>query len=343
MILNTPGNVKELDELIASPSDEVIESIRKRDGDFTVLGAGGKMGYHLCLMLQKALAAAGKKSTVRAVSRFGSVRAGEEFEAIGCEVVRADLSDREGLKALPDSPNVFFLAGVKFGTSNDTGLLELMNVVMPRLVAERFRASDIVALSTGCVYSFVTPESGGSTERDETNPPGEYAISCLGREKAFVDAADRYGTRSALIRLNYSIDLRYGVLVDLAQKVIAGTPIDVTTGYVNLIWQGDAIRHTIRSLEHVSAPPFVINVTGDEILKVRDLARKFGDKFKREVDIVGSEAATAWLSDASQSHERFGRPEVSVDRMIDWVAEWLKSGGEQLGKPTHFETRDGKY
>ncbi|MBM79013.1 MAG: epimerase [Planctomycetaceae bacterium] len=340
---STPTTTAELDQLISTPDEATIESLRHSSGEFAVLGAGGKMGFHVCLMLRQALQALGRKQRVRAISRFGSVRARNEFEAIGCDVFAADLSEPDQLKQLPNSENVFFLAGVKFGTANDPALLNRMNVVMPQVVAEQFRNSSIVALSTGCVYSFVTPESGGSTESDETEPPGDYAKSCQGREQAFVDAAGKFGTKSALIRLNYSIDLRYGVLVDVARKVLDGEAIDLSTGYVNVIWQGDAIRHTIQSLGHVASPPLALNVTGPGVLRVRDLATEFAKRFDREAFFTSKESPTAWLNNAAKSHAMFGKPQVSIDHMLDWVADWLKNDGELLGKPTHFETRIGNY
>lgn len=339
----TPENAKELDSLISTPTDAVIETVRRHSGEFAVLGAGGKMGFHLCLMLQRALKTLERTERVRAVSRFRSVRSREEFENAGFEVHAADLSQADQLDRLPDTPNVFFIAGVKFGTSQDPALLQQMNVEMPRLAARRFRDSRIVAMSTGCVYSFCSPESGGSTEASETKPPGDYANSTKGREQAFFDAATDFGTRSALIRLNYSIDLRYGVLLDIAQKVLADEPIDVTTGHVNVIWQGDALAHTILGLDHVAAPPFVLNVTGPNVLSVRDLANSFGERFGRDVTFVGEEAPAAWLSNAAKAHSLFGPPDVSVEQMIAWIADWLERGGELLGKPTHFENREGKY
>ncbi|MDF1815599.1 MAG: NAD(P)-dependent oxidoreductase [Verrucomicrobiales bacterium] len=336
-------SVAELDDEMATPGEAVIECLRNCSGDFAVLGAGGKMGFHLCLMLRKALDALGRDNKVRAVSRFGSVRDREEFGRIGCEVWPADLSDPAQLEKLPDSENIFYLAGVKFGTSHAPGLLQKMNVEMPQLVVERFRNSDFVALSTGCVYSFVSPDTGGATEADETNPPGDYANSCKGREQAFFDVATRYGTKSALIRLNYAIDLRYGVLIDIAEKVYAGEPVDVSTGYVNVIWQRDAIRHTIRSLEYVSAPPFLLNVTGPETLSVRELAEAFGGRFGKDALITGVEEPTAWLNNAARSHRLFGTPETGIGEMIYRVADWIEAGGDRLGKPTCFEIRDGNY
>ncbi len=341
----TPPTSEALDEFMSRPSDGVLATLGETEGDFLVLGAGGKMGLHLCLMLQRGLEALGKSERQRviAVSRFGSAETRAKFESHGIETISADLTESDNLAALPDAPNVFFLAGVKFGTSHEPGLLEKMNVEMPRAVAERFRDSRIVALSTGCVYSFVSPTTGGSTEEDATDPVGDYAISCLGREQAFRAAGERWGTPTALIRLNYAIDLRYGVLVDIAQKVLAGRPVEVSMGYVNVIWQGDALAHTIQALPHASAPPFVLNVTGPGILWVRDLAERFGERFGKAAIIEGKEQVTAWLNDASKAHEMFGMPAVRIEEMVEWIASWLEGGGETLGKPTHFETRDGKY
>jgi nucleoside-diphosphate-sugar epimerase len=338
-----PTTVNELDEMMTRPSESLLETLRNQQGDFAVLGAGGKMGYHLCRMLRRALDQLDRQTTVHAVSRFGSVRASEDFQAIGCNVIKADLSQPSQLESLPESENVFFLAGVKFGTAQQPELLELMNVRMPQMVAKRFRDSKIVALSTGCVYSFVTPESGGSKETDSSDPPGAYAQSCKGREQAFFDAAEQSGTASALIRLNYSIDLRYGVLVDLAQKVYRRETVDVSMGYVNVIWQGDAIDYILRSLPYAATPPFVLNVTGTGVLPVREIAAGFAKRFGCELQIQGTEAATAWLNDPAKSHVLFGEPKVSLDQMMDWVASWVEQGGELLGKPTHFEVRDGNY
>lgn len=345
MLPFTPATDASLDEFMSRPTPGVLEAVGRTEGDLAVLGAGGKMGFHLAWMLQRAVEALGQsdRRTVTAVSRFGPGGARRRFEERGIAAIPADLSEAGPLAALPDFPNVFFLAGVKFGTAHEPGLLERFNVEMPRLVAERFAGSGIVALSTGCVYSFVAPETGGSNEGDATEPVGAYAVSCLGRERAFREAAAARGTRSALIRLNYAIDLRYGVLVDIAGKVLAGEPVDVSMGYVNVIWQGDALAHIVQALPRAAAPPWVLNVTGPETLRVRELAARFGARFGKTPAIVGEERPTAWLNDASQSHRLFGRPAVRVEEMIDWIATWLEEGGGTLGKPTHFETRDGQY
>lgn len=340
-----PANESDLDNVISTPSEGVIETVRAHGGDFMVLGAAGKMGHHLCLMLRRSLAALGRDSAQRviAVSRFGSVRSRDAFEAQGIETRVCDLSDPAAVAALPEVPNVFFLAGVKFGTASDADLLHRMNVEMPGRVAKRFASSRIVAFSTGCVYSFTPPESGGSTESDPTDPPGDYALSCLGREQAFTEVSMEHGTPVALIRLNYAIDLRYGVLVDICRKVLAGESVDVTMGYVNVIWQGDALAHAIQSLPHAASPPFKLNVTGPGVLSVRDLAGRLAEGLGREAILTGTEAPTSWLNNAGLSHRLFGAPATSLETMIDWIATWQKRGGPLLGKPTHFENRDGNY
>jgi len=330
---------------MSRPTAGVLESLKSGEGDVLVLGAGGKMGLHVCLMLQRAFEELGMTQRhVIAVSRFGGEGACDAFTREGVRTIAADLCDPQQLDDLPDAPSVFFLAGGKFGTSHDPELLNKMNVEMPALVASRFRQSQIVALSTGCVYSFTTSDIGGSSEAGgEVRPVGDYAQSCLGREQAFAKASDEWGTQCSLIRLNYAIDLRYGVLHDIAQKVIDGQAVDVTMGYVNVIWQRDAIAHCIQALGHAAAPAFILNVTGSEILSVRDLAARFGEALGLEVTIEGEEADLAWLSDSSKACNLFGPTEVSINEMIEWTAAWLQAGGQSLGKPTHFETRDGNY
>lgn len=343
MSLSPPQSIAELDDLITTPTDGALDAIRRCPGDFLVLGAGGKMGFHFCRSLQRILGNLERTDRVIAASRFSSQSAREQFEQTRIETQAIDLSAPEQLADLPDANNVLFLAGVKFGTSQDPNLLTRMNSVMPRLVAERFQASRIVALSTGCVYSFTTPDSGGSTEQTATEPPGEYARSCLEREQAFTDGADKHGTRSSLVRLNYSIDLRYGVLVDIAQQVKAGLPVDVATGYVNVIWQGDAVMQILQCFPHVNAPPWIINVTGAETLAVRDVATRFAKRFSCQVNFQGTEAADCWLNDSSVARRMFGEPQTSVEQMIDWIANWLERDRETLGKPTKFQNRTGAY
>jgi nucleoside-diphosphate-sugar epimerase len=342
-MLNCPQSVAELDELITRPSEELLHLLEKMSGRYSVLGAGGKMGFHTSLKLQRALKLLGREHPVTVVSRFRSEQQRKLFDDRGFKVVPCDLSEAAGVASLPDADYIVFLAGVKFGTHENLQLLQRMNISMPELIAERYRDSAIVALSTGCVYSFTTPDTGGSKETSPTNPPGAYAQSCLGRERAFIKAAEAFGTRSSLIRLNYANDLRYGVLVDIAQRVLTNQPVSLETGYVNVIWQGDAIEYALKSFGKASAPPFILNVTGTECLQVRDIATKMGIMCGRTVTFSGVEAPEAWLNDASQSYALFGRPVVDTDTLINWTITWLQQGGETLNKPTHFEVRDGAY
>lgn len=325
------------------PPTEVVASLSQCDGDFLVLGAGGKMGFHVCRMLQRALLAAGRAPDITVVSRFSKAAAREVFQQHGLPTIAADLSLAEQVKPLPHAANVIYLAGAKFGTTDNPDLLERMNVSMPQLVARHYRDSRIVALSTGCVYSFVDVQSAGANEASPTDPPGDYARSCLGREQAFAAASAEYATPLALVRLNYSIDLRYGVLVDLAQQIVAGQPVDVSTGQVNVIWQADAVAQILRCLPHAASPPLVINVTGTDVLSVRDLAQRLADRLQRPVTFCGRQSATAWLSDSSLACRMFGPPSVSAEQMIKWTAEWISQGGPTLDKPTRFENRDGNY
>lgn len=338
-----PRDTEQLDEILTEPSEPLRQLIATLPGRFAVLGAAGKMGFHVSRMLQRTLEDLGRPEPVLTVSRFGSLAARQKFAAAGFEVVTADLSREDEVAALPDADHVVLLAGIKFGTREDPDLLRQMNITLPRNVARRYRRSLCVVLSTGCVYSFSTPDSGGSTESDPTDPPGDYARSCLGREQAFVDAAENHGTRSAIIRLNYAIDLRYGVLLDIATRVFHGEPVSLETGFVNVIWQRDAVEHILRAFGCATAPPCVLNVTGAECLSVRTLAEEFGRRFGKTVTFQGREADTAWLSNAHRAHQLFGTPQMPVDRMLDWTAEWIRRGGPTLDKPTHFEVRHGDY
>lgn len=343
MMTTPPTNVDQLDEWLTRPSPEVIAAVEPIEGDFVILGAGGKMGYHVTRMLNRALQACQRDNPITVVSRFSDPATRDRFDQLGVGVASADLSDPEQVDSLARAANVIFLAGIKFGTSDQPDLLQRMNVAMPNLVAQHFSDSRIVALSTGCVYSFTTPESKGSTEQSETDPPGEYAQSCLLRERAFVDGSNQHGTPCVLVRLNYSIDLRYGVLVDIAQRVQAGSPIDLQSGYVNVIWQGDAVAQILRCLPLTQSPPLILNITGTETLRVRDLAEMFGRQFGRPPVLTGSEQPTCWLSNSARAQRLFGQPSVSVTQMVEWIAEWLKAGGETLGKPTQYQARDGNY
>lgn len=333
----------DVDQFLSEPSAAVTALLARTPGQVLVLGAGGKMGLHLSLMLRRALHAAGRADALLAVSRFSTLRDRAEFDRYQIATHACDLSDPEALARLPDAPTVFFLAGVKFGTASAPDLLRQYNIEMPRLVAQRFHDSRFVAFSSGCVYPYVRADTGGATESTPPEPPGDYAASCLAREEAFATASREHGTPVALIRLNYSVEFRYGVLVDIAEKVYRGEAIDVTMGYVNVIWQRDALDHAIRALELAASPPVPVNITGPHVLSVRALAHRFGELLQRPVTITGTEADTAWLNNASRAHDTFGLPPTALDDMLVWTAEWLRRGGQTWGKPTGFEKRSGRF
>jgi nucleoside-diphosphate-sugar epimerase len=332
-----------LEEALSAPSSGLLASMRSTPGDIIVLGAAGKMGPTLSRMARRALDELGSRDRVTAVSRFSSTKAEQSLRACGIETIRCDLLDRRAVAALPDAPNVIFMAGQKFGTREAPSLTWAMNVVPPSIAAERYADSRIVAFSTGNVYALSSVATGGSRESEAPSPIGEYAMSCLGRERVFEDASARRGTRVAIVRLNYAIDLRYGVLVDIAARVMRGEPIDLRMGHVNVIWQGDANDWALRCLAHASAPPFVVNVTGSETLAVRALADRFGELLHRAPTFTGREAPDALLSNASLAHSLFGPPSVSTSTLLEWVAEWVQAGRPLLGKPTHFEERTGAF
>ena len=336
--------IEELDEALSRPTPGVLDDLRSLEGDVMVLGAGGKMGPTLARMARRGLDEIGHKHRrVIAVSRFSSASAAQGLQRHGVETIACDLMDRAAVHALPDAPNVIFMAGQKFGTSDTPELTWVMNTLVPAIVAERFVESRIVVFSTGCVYPLVPADGPGSREDDALGPPGEYSNSCVGRERVFTHFAKQHGTRALMFRLCYAIDLRYGVLCDVASKVAQGLPIDVTMGAANVIWQGDANARAIQCLAHVASPPVALNVTGIERVSIRWLAQRFGELLGRDPVIKGREGETAWLWDAGRSYEWFGPPMVSLDEMIEATAQWQIRGGTTLGKPTHFEVRDGQF
>lgn len=342
--MKTIETVAELEAQLSQPTAGVLETLRAIDGDFMVLGAGGKMGPTLARMLRRGLDQIGhSKRRITAVSRFSTASTVQDLQAHGVATISCDLMDRAAVQALPSAANVIFMAGQKFGTHEDPDLTWAMNTVVPAFVVERFAHSRIVVFSTGCVYPLVPADGPGANEDAPLTPLGEYANSCVGRERVFSHFAKQHGTHSLMFRLCYAIDLRYGVLCDVASKVAHGLPIDVTMGAANVIWQGDANARAIQCLLHVASPPIALNVTGIERVSIRWLAQRFGDLFKREPILVGQESRTAWLWDASRSYELFGPPSVSLDEMITATARWHRLGGSVLGKPTHFEVRDGQY
>jgi nucleoside-diphosphate-sugar epimerase len=338
-----PRTVDELVDVLSRPRPATVDALRQVPGDVVVLGAGGKMGPTLARMVARAAQAAGGARRVIAVSRFGSAEARATLERAGVEIVQADLLRRDAVARLPDAPNVIFMAGQKFGTSGDPSRTWMMNVVLPASCAERYAASRIVAFSTGNVYPLVPVRSGGATEQDEPRPVGEYAASCLGRERVFQNFANERGTRVAIVRLNYAIDLRYGVLMDVAQRILRGEHVPLAMGHVNVVWQGDANRFAIELLPHTSSPALVMNVTGPETLAVRDIARALAARLGRDVAFDGREADDALLSNTAKLRALLGEGETSLDTMLDWTAEWARAGRPLLGKPTHFETRDGAF
>jgi nucleoside-diphosphate-sugar epimerase len=305
-----------------------------------ILGVAGKMGPTLARMAKRAA----PEKRVIGVARFSDLAVRKGLEAVGVETIACDLLHRRAVEALPKLPNVVYMAAMKFGASGNPALTWAMNVHAPTIVAEAFAASRIVAFSTGCVYPFVPVDSGGATEdTPAVPPPGDYANSCLGRERMFEHFSARLGTAGRLIRLNYAIDMRYGVLHDIGAKVLAGEPIDLSMGHVNVIWQGDANVVALRCLAHTTTPTSPLNVTGPQTLRVRWLAEEFARRLGRAANFTGSEAPTGWLNDASRMVAEFGPPRVSIERMLDWTADWIARGGESHGKPTRYEVRDGRY
>ena len=336
---DTISDIAALDELLCRPSQALINDLDKVDGDLMILGVAGKMRPTLAGLAKAAL----PRRRVIGVARFSDPAAKAWLEARGVETIACDLLEEVAIKALPKVQNIIFMAGRKFGAEGDLSLTWAMNTHVPALVAQAFCHSRIVAFSTGCVYPFVPISGKGADETVSPNPPGEYAQSCVGRERMFEYFSAQYGTPGRLFRLNYAIDMRYGVLHDIATKILQGKPIDVSLGHVNCIWQGDASTQALRCLAHCETPTSPINVSGHEILSVRDLARRLGALLGRDPVIVGTEQPTAWLTDTSLAVKLFGLPIVDTERLIRWTADWVARAMPSLGKPTKYEVRDGRY
>jgi nucleoside-diphosphate-sugar epimerase len=336
-------NEQELEEVLSRPSEEDIVAVNELGGDLMILGVAGKMGPSLAIRARRAANAAGVKMRVIGVSRFNSPGGRELLEGAGIETVSSELLDEGALEKLPDAPNIIHLATRKFGSTGNEPLTWAMNTYLPARVARRFHSSRIVLFSSGNVYPMSPVTQGGSTEDSPLEPVGEYAMTALGRERMFTHFSQLYGTPVSILRLNYAVELRYGVLFDIGMSVFDRRPVDLTMGNANVIWQGDANSICLRSFALASSPPFVLNLTGPETISVRAVAARFGQIFGVEPVFEGEERPTALLNNAARCFRIFGYPAVSVDQIVDWVAVWIGSGGRSLNKPTHFETRDGKF
>jgi len=337
------ANEQQLEDLLSEPSGADARAMSYLEGDLVILGVAGKMGPSLAKRARRACDWARIPKRIIGVARFSDDKVRQELEAAGIETLSVDLLEPGAIAKLPDAPNVLYMAARKFGSTGQEYLTWAMNTMLPALVADRYAASRIVAFSTGNVYPLVPAMGGGASETTPTGPVGEYAQSALGRERIFEFFSQRNGTPMMFLRLNYAIDLRYGVLLDIGQKVFERRPVDVTMGHVNVIWQGDANSIALRSFAMCQAPPVVLNVTGPETMAVRWIAQRFGERFGVEPIIEGGEAGTALVSNASRCHRLFGYPSITVEQMIEWVAEWIGMGGATHAKPTHFETRDGRF
>jgi nucleoside-diphosphate-sugar epimerase len=340
---DTIASITHLEDLLSRPTTPAMNALKTLDSDLVVLGVSGKMGPTLARMAVRAIQQLGLPYQVYGVARFSQPGMQEALEAAGVRTVAADLLDREALARLPESKNVIFMAGQKFGTTGKQHMTWAINTYLPALACERYRDARMVAFSTGNVYPLMPVVAGGSLEGDEPAPMGEYAASCLGRERIFDYFSRVHGLRCAVMRLNYAVEMRYGVLVDVAQKVLARQPVDLHMGAANVIWQGDANGQALALLAHCDSPPLVLNVSGPETVSIRRVAEQFGAIFGVEPIFTGSEAPNALLTNAAKAQQLFGYPSVSLAQMIEWIANWVQQGGETLNKPTHFETRDGRF
>jgi len=332
-------DIEHLEDVMSTPSQALVDALTRVPGDIMVLGVGGKMGPTLARMAKRAAPA----KRVMGVARFSEAGLRERLQMQGVECIEADLLSREALTALPEADNIVFMAGRKFGSTGSEWLTWAMNAHVPALVAERYQASRIVAFSTACVYPFTSVTGGGAREDvPPAAPSGEYANSCVARERMFEYFSHQYQTPGRLLRLSYAIDMRYGVLHDVAQKLLAREPIDLTMGHANIIWQGEANDWALQSLAHCDTPTSPLNLSGP-LVSIRAAAQALGERLGIAPVLKGSEADTAWLLNCEQAHLLFGPPQVSLNTMLDWTADWAQRGMATLGKPTHYEARDGKY
>lgn len=344
--MNVPDSIddeEQLEDVLCSPSEALVTSERERSGRTVIIGAGGKMGGTVVGRLHRAISAAGSRSQIVCVSRFSDERAECALRAMGVGTIRADILQPGAVDRLPDADRIVYMAGRKFGTTGAAADTWALNTVPPVAVCRRYPGTPIVALSTGSVYSFTPAGSGGAVEDAALEPRGEYANAAVARERVLEWASREYATPVCLIRLFYANDLRYGVLRDIADSVLAGDPVDLSMGAVNLIWQGDAADQCLRAFDVATTPATPLNVTGPETVSVRYLGTRFGELLGREPVFEGTESADALLGNASRAAGLFGYPEVPLDAMIRWTARWVAAGGRGLGKRTKWERRDGRY
>jgi len=343
-MLDCPKNEAELDELLSRPAPALVEMMKRLDGDIAILGVAGKMGVTMAMQAKRAADEAGVSKKVIGVARFSKPAERDKLEKAGVETLKCDLLDREQVDALPSCPNVIFMAGRKFGTQGDEAQTWAMNALAPAHAAEHFRNSRIVFFSTGCVYPLRSAAEGGCTEETAPAPIGEYSQSCLARERVFEYFQSKYGTKMLTFRLNYAIDLRYGVLHDICRPIWEGHPVDNTVGAFNAIWQGDANACALRALELADSPRRILNVTGPETVDTVAAAREMGKILGKEVRFTREKSGDlGYLSDSTQMCALFGPPRVSMQELIRLQAEWIASGGVSIGKPTHFEVNNGKF
>jgi nucleoside-diphosphate-sugar epimerase len=333
-------DIKTCEELLSRPSPGLLQEGKSWQGDLIILGVGGKMGPTLAMMARRALPT---NCRVIGVSLFSDNELRRHLEEQGIETLSGDLLDENFLAGLPDATSVMYMAGLKFGSTGDPAFTWAINTLLPAMVARRYSKSRIAAFSTGNIYPFIDVTSGGCKEDHTPAPLGEYAQSCLGRERMLQYYSSKNATPTVILRLNYATELRYGVMVDVANKVLHQEPIDLTMGHFNLIWQGDANNMALRALALAKSPAEVLNITGPDIVSIRALASQFSVLFGKAPIFTGQESGNALLNNPARALALFGLPAVSLQQMIEWVAAWLLENKPLLNKPTHFEQRNGRY